>query len=158
MDFHLSLALSRFAMFFFGSGCRVAIEFADDKNGTRVFGRNDAVRGTVTVEVAGGKKLEHLGIKIELIGQIELLYDRNGQYEFTSLVRELEGPGELNGSQSYLFDFSSVDKQYESYDGVNVRLRCIAICTATTEPNSRRCAAKARLNERPATPVGTCYA
>jgi vacuolar protein sorting-associated protein 26 len=125
-------------MFFFGSGCRVAIEFADDKNGTRVFGRNDAVRGTVTVEVAGGKKLEHLGIKIELIGQIELLYDRNGQYEFTSLVRELEGPGELNGSQSYLFDFSSVDKQYESYDGVNVRLRCIAICTATTEPNSRR--------------------
>ena len=100
----------------------------------------------------------HLGIKIELIGQIELLYDRNGQYEFTSLVRELEGPGELNGSQSYLFDFSSVDKQYESYDGVNVRLRCIAICTATTEPNSRRCAAKARLNERPATPVGTCYA
>ena len=77
-------------MFFFGSGCRVAIEFADDKNGTRVFGRNDAVRGTVTVEVAGGKKLEHLGIKIELVGQIEMFYDRGNFHDFTSLVRELD--------------------------------------------------------------------
>ena len=41
------------------------------------------------MQVAGSKKLEHMGIKVELIGLIELLQDRSNTYEFTSLVREL---------------------------------------------------------------------
>jgi len=70
-----------------------------------------------------GKKVEHQGIKVELIGQIELLYDRGNPYEFTSLVRELEAPGELTDSKSYPFEFANVEKQYETYNAANVRLR-----------------------------------
>ena len=56
--------------------------------------------------------------------QIEYLYDRSGTFEFTSVVRPLEGPGELYGSKSYLFDFGpDVERPHESYDGTNVRLR-----------------------------------
>jgi len=70
-----------------------------------------------------GKKLEHLGIKIELIGQIEMMYDRANPYDFTSLVRELEPPGELTENKVYQFEFNNVEKQYETYSGSNVRLR-----------------------------------
>ena len=34
-----------------------------------------------------GTKLEHQGIKIEFVGQIELYYDRGNHHEFTSLVK-----------------------------------------------------------------------
>ena len=34
-------------------------------------------------------RLEHHGIKIEFVGQIELYYDRGNHYEFLSLVRQL---------------------------------------------------------------------
>eukprot|EP00958_Prasinococcus_capsulatus_P021535 scaffold2926_cov399-Prasinococcus_capsulatus_cf.AAC.4 len=42
-----------------------------------------------------GKKVEHQGIKIELLGQIENLHERGSVYEFIQLKRELEPPGEL---------------------------------------------------------------
>ena len=53
----------------------------------------------------------------------ELLHDRSNTYEFTSLVRELDVPGELQGVKTFPFEFTNVEKQYESYDGINVRLR-----------------------------------
>ena len=34
-------------------------------------------------------KIEHNGIKIEFIGQIELYYDRGNHHEFLSLAKEL---------------------------------------------------------------------
>lgn len=88
-----------------------------------IYQGHEAVSGVCKVIVAPGKKVEHIGIKIEMIGQIELFYDRGNHYEFTSLVRELDAPGVLDHTKEYPFDFSSVDKQYESYNGVNVRLR-----------------------------------
>jgi len=119
----------------FGSAAKVAVRFNDEESRKKVpvkvgdaeveqflFGQTDSVIGSVTVDV-GGRKLEHQGIKLEIIGQIELLYDRSNTYEFTSLVRELEGPGELQASKSYEFEFTDVDKPHESYDGINVRLR-----------------------------------
>ena len=53
----------------------------------------------------------------------ELLHDRSNTYEFTSLVRELDVPGGLQGTKTFPFEFTNVEKQYESYDGINVRLR-----------------------------------
>ena len=53
----------------------------------------------------------------------ELLYDKGSQYEFTSLVRELDPPGSLGASREFAFDFGAVDKLYESYAGLNVKLR-----------------------------------
>ena len=53
-------------------------------------------------------KLEHHGIKIEFVGQIELYYDRGNHYEFLSLVKELARPGELTQNTSYDFEFAQV--------------------------------------------------
>ena len=40
-----------------------------------------------------------------------------------SLVQELASPGEIRQSVALDFDFKNVEKQYESYAGINVRLR-----------------------------------
>ena len=53
-----------------------------------------------------------------------MLYERSSVFEFTSIVRPLEGPGAVTGTKTYLFDFGSdVEKAHESYDGINVRCR-----------------------------------
>ncbi|GLH07960.1 Vacuolar protein sorting-associated protein 26 [Gryllus bimaculatus] len=84
----------------------------------------ETVAGKVNVTLKKpGSKLEHQGVKIEFVGQIELYYDRGNQHEFTSLVKELARPGELVQNTSYPFEFSNVEKPFESYTGSNVRLR-----------------------------------
>lgn len=70
-----------------------------------------------------GSKLEHQGIKIEFIGQIELFYDRGNHHEFKCLAKALARPGDLIQNNSYPFDFPNVEKQFEVYAGSNVRLR-----------------------------------
>jgi hypothetical protein len=89
-----------------------------------VFSGEDPVAGEVVVELKG-KKMDHVGIKIELIGHIELLYDRGNPYEFISLVRELESANDspLTGNKVFPFEFTNVDKAFESYVGNNVKLR-----------------------------------
>lgn len=67
--------------------------------------------------------MEHQGIKIEFIGQIELFYDRGNHHEFTNLVKELARPGEMITNTSYPFEFSCVEKPFEVYTGANVKLR-----------------------------------
>ncbi|KAI8853351.1 vacuolar protein sorting-associated protein 26-domain-containing protein [Chytridium lagenaria] len=83
----------------------------------------ESVSGKVLVRVKDGKKIEHQGIKIELVGHIELFYDRGNHYEFASLAQELAAPGDLRQSATYEFEFKNVEKQYESYFGINVKLR-----------------------------------
>lgn len=84
----------------------------------------ETVTGKVNITLKRpGTKLEHQGIKIEFIGQIELYYDRGNHHEFSSLVKELARPGELSQNTSYDFEFVNVEKPYESYTGANVRLR-----------------------------------
>ena len=38
-------------------------------------------------------------------------------------MRELDVPGVIMERKTYPFEFSTVEMQYESYNGVNVRLR-----------------------------------
>ncbi|KAF2897073.1 hypothetical protein ILUMI_09100 [Ignelater luminosus] len=84
----------------------------------------ETVSGKVNVSLKkAGSKLEHQGIKIEFIGQIELFYDRGNHHEFTSLVKELARPGEMIAHTSYPFEFSCVEKPFEVYTGANVKLR-----------------------------------
>ena len=40
-------------------------------------------------------------------------------------MRELDVPGEIKDRKVFSFEFSNVEMQYESYNGVNVRLRYI---------------------------------
>ncbi|MEQ2166778.1 Vacuolar protein sorting-associated protein 26B, partial [Goodea atripinnis] len=52
-----------------------------------------------------------------------LYYDRGNHHEFVSLVKDLARPGELTQSQTFDFEFTHVEKPYESYTGQNVKLR-----------------------------------
>lgn len=94
----------------------------------------------MNVRVKDGKKFQHDGIRIELIGSIgqschslrvvvadwvELFYDRGNHYEFVSLSQELASAGELRQAQTLDFTFKNVEKQYESYSGINVKLRYV---------------------------------
>jgi len=46
---------------------------------------NDCVRGQVHLTPAAGKKVEHQGIKVELLGTIELFFDRGNTYDFVQM-------------------------------------------------------------------------
>lgn len=55
--------------------------------------------------------------------QSEMFFDRGNHHEFLSLAQELAAPGELQHPQTFEFNFKNVEKQYESYNGINVKLR-----------------------------------
>lgn len=83
----------------------------------------ESVSGKVILKLKTGKPLAHFGIKVEFLGLIEMFYDRGNHYEFTSLAQELAAPGELTRTTTYHFEFKNVEKAYESYHGINVKLR-----------------------------------
>jgi len=88
------------------------------------FSNHDDVRGTVTFVPKDGKRVEHAGIRIQLIGQIETPADRGNPFEFTSLLCTLAEPGFIQGTGVTLpFEFQRADLVNESYNGQNVRLR-----------------------------------
>ncbi len=99
-----------------------------DENGRKerhyLFYDGESVTGKVNVTLhRRTNRLEHQGIRIEFIGQIELYYDRGNHHEFLSLVKQLAGPGDLVQNTSFDFEFNQVEKPYECYTGANVRLR-----------------------------------
>ena len=57
----------------------------------------------------------------------ELFYDRGHHQEFLSLSQEVAAPGELRQAQTFDFMFKNVEKQYESYLGINVKLRFVVL-------------------------------
>merc|ERR1719442_388021 len=67
--------------------------------------------------------MEHQGIKVELVGQVDMLYDKASSYDFFTITKDLEPPGNLYESKQYSWKFGAVDKQNETYSGINVRLR-----------------------------------
>ncbi|KAJ4455891.1 Vacuolar protein sorting 26 (Vps26) [Paratrimastix pyriformis] len=125
--------------------CNITITFENEEGRKKIrvpgdkpedlplFLSTEPVRGTVHVEVMEGKKIDHMGMKVELLGQIEMFYDRGNHYDFTSVVREIETPGQLVGVHDYPFEFSTVAKEFESYNGINVRLRYFVQATITRQ-------------------------
>ncbi|KAJ6453672.1 vacuolar protein sorting-associated protein 26-domain-containing protein [Mycena vitilis] len=83
----------------------------------------ESVSGTVSIRVRDGKKMQHYRIKVEFVGSIELFYDRGHHHEFLSLSQELAASGEMREAQTYDFNFRNVEKQFVSYQGINVKLR-----------------------------------
>jgi vacuolar protein sorting-associated protein 26 len=123
--------------FLFGSACNIVVRFAEEDKQPVVaragvdekrellplFVGDEKVAGSVVVDI-GGKPLNHLGIKIELVGQIELLYDRGNPHQFTPLlIRALEPAGILNDNKTFAFDFLNCSKEFETIRGNNVTLR-----------------------------------
>jgi len=58
-----------------------------------------------------------------LIGEIGVVYDRGNHYEFISQTQDISHNGVLQGDSTFEFEFLNTEKQYESYNGLNVRLR-----------------------------------
>jgi len=85
--------------------------------------------------VEPGKELNHLGIKIELLGQTDMFADRGTFHGTLSVVRELAIGGTLTENMQYPFDFTA-EKKVESYNGLNVRLRYFVRVTITRNYNS----------------------
>eukprot|EP01095_Lingulamoeba_sp_RSL-Kostka_P013474 TRINITY_DN55_c0_g1_i1.p1 TRINITY_DN55_c0_g1~~TRINITY_DN55_c0_g1_i1.p1 ORF type:complete len:292 (+),score=96.43 TRINITY_DN55_c0_g1_i1:45-920(+) len=118
--------------FLFGPSATAKIEFENseerklvkfqDNDDLPLFIGDENVKGTVSVDI-NGKPIEHNGIEIQLIGHIEMFYDRGNHYEFLTQPLELSPAGELTENKDFPFEFVDTDKQYESYNGINVRLR-----------------------------------
>nr|GLL23178.1 vacuolar protein sorting-associated protein 26A [Ipomoea trifida] len=97
-----------------------------------LFQSQENITGKISIEPISGKKIEHNGIKVELLGQIGTASEQNSFFplrylisDFFLVVRELDVPGELYERKTYPFDFSTVEMPYETYNGVNVRLRYV---------------------------------
>jgi hypothetical protein len=69
----------------------------------------------------------------------ELFYDRGNHYDFTSLQFDLaQAGGQLTQEvTTFPFEFLNAEKQYESYNGINVRLRYFlrVVITRSFVPN-----------------------
>ncbi|KAI8052396.1 putative PEP8-vacuolar protein sorting/targeting protein [Syncephalis plumigaleata] len=129
--------MTTFSFFRFGATTEIDIELdgedkrkhvdvkvdKDERESMPLYLDGETVSGQVVVKVRDGRRIEHNGIKVEFIGLIEMFYDRGNRYEFVSLSQELATPGELKQTTKYDFEFKNVEKQYESYHGINVKLR-----------------------------------
>ena len=95
----------------------------DDRDSLFLFGSDESISGTAEVIMPGGsKKIEHQGIRAELIGQIELTFDRGNHYVFMSTIQELAPLGVLSKDTSYRFTFAG---SKEAKAGMCV---CITLC------------------------------
>ena len=91
------------------------------------------VSGAVQVNLTS-KSFEHNGIKIILLGLIQSTTDKKNESQFITLSKELCPAGKLiNQNNKFPFVFNNIEKQYESYRGIefNVRyiLRVIISCS-----------------------------
>ena len=87
------------------------------------------IEGYAIFRLPPGKKAEHLGIKVQFLGRIDMsmgVHEGRPNYDFVSLSKELSPPGTLYQSETVLpFRFKNMDKEFESYKGRNVSVRYI---------------------------------
>ena len=115
-------------------------------------GRSDAqakedIKGSVNIHVPGRNRLEHTGISIQLIGVVIDFSNGVVTHEYLQEERSLEPAGVIMGKkvrkmershcQSYKYSFKKVSKKFESYYGMNVRVRyCLrVVATRPYRPN-----------------------
>lgn len=95
-----------------------------------IYTADDDISGTVTVKLESGKKFEHLGIRVELIGHLgtnrpylEIFNDKSLSTDFMAMAKELEPAGTLTDNKSFTFRFAKFEKQYESFNGIAGQVR-----------------------------------
>jgi len=87
-----------------------------------VYEGNEAVNGSVRIQLEPGvKKLEHVGIKVALVGVIKAT-NGSSTSEFLNVSKDLDPVGELKETKSWPFTFDNVERQHESYNGSSVSL------------------------------------
>ena len=100
---------------------------------------SEAIKGSVQININNNSsKIQHQGIKIELIGEIDIhineennLNNNNNQFNrFLSLTNNLSTSGILNKENNiYDFEFKSVEKQYDSYKGKKFSIKYSLLVT-----------------------------
>lgn len=81
------------------------------------------IKGKVFVNLMKGKKVDHMGVRIECVGLIENLLDPSRNSTFLQLWKDVEPPGSLTENTGYDFQFAKCEKLHESYVGGLVRVR-----------------------------------
>lgn len=98
------------------------------------FHDRESVSGKIVINLNKAKKLEHMGIKVEVIGLIQLDKDKANPSRFIALTRDIEPPGKVltfnvnlgiltNEISTFNFCLNNVEKEYETYRGNNVTLK-----------------------------------
>lgn len=114
------------------------------KDSLPLYEDGETISGMVTLRVKEGKRVEHLGIKVSVIGSIDMIKThgssngsggsskrmsasfnssdarKNPVEQFVCLTYDVCPAGELQHAQSYSFMFKDLAKRYESYRGKNV--------------------------------------
>lgn len=94
----------------------------------------DIIKGKIIIELNKNKNFEHNGIKVELVGLIENYRDKKQNSKFISLTKDLEPSGFLNNEITQLeFEFSGVEKQYETYRGINIGVKYVITTTISSK-------------------------
>lgn len=88
-----------------------------------LFTNKDSIVGDVKATPIPGKKADHQGIRVQLIGQIEQAAERGNPSDFLSLSRDLAVVGDLTQQATLPFEFNSVEMEHDSYKGLQVRLK-----------------------------------
>jgi vacuolar protein sorting-associated protein 26 len=96
-----------------------------------VFSSGERISGELRLSVAGGKRLEHAGLKLELKGVLDVASEK-APHEFAAQVLELSGPGALAGVTSVPFTFARAAAPVESYVGANARVAYLLRAVVTT--------------------------
>jgi len=86
-----------------------------------LFSAKEPIKGSISIKLDPGKKIDHTGIKVMLLGTIK---STNGNvHDFLSISKDLEPAGVLTESKNYTFNFDEgSERQHESYNGINISL------------------------------------
>lgn len=108
--------------------------YRDGPGGARfaVVSTGDTISGDVKVVVAGGKRFDHQGVRIELRGVVEARGEK-APHDFLMLVTELAPAGACAGVSSLPFSFDRPVLAHDSYDGTIARVRYCLRAIATTK-------------------------
>ena len=101
---------------------------------------SEPIKGTVQINLNNSSSLQHSGIKIELIGEIDIHSNENEEENnninnnqfnrFLSLTNNLCSQGVLNRENNIFdFEFKSIEKQYDSYRGKKFSIKYILLVT-----------------------------
>ena len=104
----------------------------------------EPIKGSVQISLNNNSsRLNHSGIKIELIGEIDIHANENEEENnninnnqfnrFLSLTNNLSSQGVLNRDNNiYDFEFKSIEKQYDSYRGKKFSIKYLLLVTIET--------------------------
>ena len=70
-----------------------------------IYTDGEDICGSASIMVKPGKRVDHLGIKVEIVGRIESVNDKSSSYDFFAISKDLEPAGVLTESKDYKWKF-----------------------------------------------------